>query len=105
LLIAQAGSAQVADPEGHQRAGFPLEVAPWAHPSDTGRYVGYMVGGGAAVYHGSEPPGPEDGTWGWDFTGGIFKRRVIHNWWNGRFYQGGVGAYGTEHYKIFVPKE
>ena len=32
----------------HERAGYPREVSPCAHPSDTGAYVLYPVGGGEA---------------------------------------------------------
>src|SRR5438046_2744401 len=77
------------DPAGHARAGYPLVVSPWARPSDTGRYIGYTVGGGALSYRKGEPPLPDDGTWGWDYQGGFFRRRVILNWWHGRRYQGG----------------
>jgi hypothetical protein len=100
FTLAAAGSAAAqipADPGGDHHAGSPLEVSPWAHPSDTGRYIGYQVGGGAVIYHRSEPPLADDGTWGWDYQGGhFFRRRVILNWWHGRRYQGGTGAYGTD---------
>ena len=65
-------------------------------PSDTGRYIGYWVGGGCAIWHKAEPPCLDEGTWGWDFTGGLFQRRVDLGWWHGRRYQGGIGAYKTE---------
>lgn len=42
-------------------------VAWWARPSDTGRYVGYSVGGGC-LWRGY-PPAPDQGTWGWDYSG------------------------------------
>ncbi len=42
-------------------------LACWAVPSDTGRYVGYPVGGGCLLR--GSPPGPEQGTWGWDYAG------------------------------------
>ena len=82
-------------PERQQRAGYPLEVAPWAHPSDTGRYVGYSVGGGSVNNRTGDPPSPDEGTWGWDYRGWLFPRRVILGWWHGR-YQGGTGAYRTD---------
>lgn len=102
LLLAGPGRAQL--PDGHQRAGNPQEVSPWARPSDTGRYVGYLVGGGSGNYRKGEPPFPDDGTWGWDFRGGLIQRKVILNWWHGRRYQGGVGAYGTDREKV-LPRE
>lgn len=65
--------------------------APWAVPSDTGRYIGYCVGGGSP-FHG-EPPAPYEGVWGWDYSGVCFMPRIAL-WWNhGRRYQGGPGAY------------
>ena len=42
-------------------------VAWWARPSDNGHYIGYYVGGGC-LWRGSEP-GPDQGTWGWDYCG------------------------------------
>jgi hypothetical protein len=79
-----------------RRAGFPQEVHRWAKPSDTGRYTGYWIGGGRVLRRGGDGPAPEEGTWGWDYVGGAFQRRVIPSWWHGRRYQGGVGAYAPE---------
>ena len=79
-----------------QRSGYAQDVAPWAHPSDTGRYFGYFVGGGCPFYHKADPPRCEEGTWGWDFLGGCFRRRVVLGWWHGRRDQGGTGAYQTD---------
>jgi hypothetical protein len=93
LLDAASGQAQ--------RAGYAQEVAPWAMPSDTGRYVGYLVGGGSLSIRKGDPPLPDEGTWGWDYRGGLFQRRVMLNWWHGRRYQGGVGAYKTDGPKVF----
>jgi hypothetical protein len=75
------------------RAGYPRTVASWAHPSDTGHYTGYEVGGGAAV--GGEAPGPDEGTWGWDYCGLFLPVRVALDWWHGK-YQGGGGTYKTD---------
>lgn len=97
LTMAHTARAQSAPSvEDPARAGHPQEIARWAKPSDTGRYVGYYVGGGAWNYRQSDPPLPDEGTWGWDFAGGHFRRRVVLNWWHGRRYQGGTGAYQTE---------
>jgi hypothetical protein len=99
LIVLGGGlGAQQSYDEQH-RAGFPEEVSRWAKPSDTGRYTGYQVGGGARLRRG-EPPLAHEGTWGWDYTGGLFQRRVIHNWWHGRRYQGGPGAYRTDGPKV-----
>jgi hypothetical protein len=98
-----AGAQSVASPEDHARAGFPEEISRWARPSDTGRYVGYYVGGGAWNYRRSDLPTADEGTWGWDFTGGRFRRRVMLNWWHGRRDQGGAGAYATDGPRALPP--
>jgi hypothetical protein len=107
LALVAVAPAQTQQPEnlaGQQRAGYAQEVAPWARPSDTGGYVGYLVGGGSVNYRKGEPPLPDEGTWGWDYRGGLFQRRVILNWWHGRRNQGGSGAYETDHAKL-LPRE
>ena len=78
----------------------PEAIAPHAIPSDTGRYVGYQVGGGCARPHKAEPGGADEGTWGWDYRGWL-PRRVELGWWHGRREQGGGGAYETDgpHYR------
>jgi hypothetical protein len=66
----------------------------FAAPSDTGRYVGYYVGGGSPFR--GDPPGAAEGVWGWDYAGACFWPRIAL-WWNhGRLYQGGPGAYRTD---------
>jgi hypothetical protein len=105
LSLAEPSHAQIfAAPEGQARAGHAQEVAPWAKPSDTGRYVGYEVGGGSLSWRKGEAPYADDGTWGWDYSGGLFRRRVILNWWHGRRYQGGIGAYVSDGPKL-LPHE
>jgi hypothetical protein len=96
VVLADRAPAQwIQTLDGQHRAGKPWEIAPWARPSDTGRYVGYYIGGGSASKHKADGPLPEDGTWGWDYQG-WFPRRIILGWWHGRRYQGGVGTYRTE---------
>ncbi len=80
----------------HQRAGYPQSISWMAKPSDTGRYIGYYAGGGCAPPWRAHPGGLLDGTWTWDYQGGIVKRRVVLGYWNGRRYQGGIGAYKTD---------
>jgi hypothetical protein len=87
----------------HRMAPPLVEIAPWARPSDTGRYVGYTVGGGSANLRKADAPLPEDGTWGWDYQGGWFRRRVILGWWHGRRFQGGTGAYQTDGPAVLHP--
>ncbi len=84
---------------GHtlERAGHPERVSCLAAPSDTGSYVGYYVGGGAPCCGDRRHPG--DGTWGWDYQGCLFLRRVALDWWHGRCSQGGLGHYRT----VFPP--
>jgi hypothetical protein len=77
-----------------RRAGHPSDVAPWAQPSDTGRYRGCPVGGGAP-WHG-DAPGPDEGTWGWDYCGGALPSCNALRWYHGRREQGGTGAYRTD---------
>ena len=71
-----------------------MRVACYAKPSDTGRYVGYYVGGGAAWR--GEPRALNEGTWGWDYKGFALPKRIDLQWTHGRRYQGGTGAYKTD---------
>ena len=79
MLTGCAAAVAWADPpdshDEHRRAGYPQEVHRHAVPSDTGRYVGYWVGGGAVSRRHGDGPAPHEGTWGWDYTGGWFQRR------------------------------
>ncbi len=87
------------DPEqAEQRAGNPTSVAPWARPSDTGRYDAYRVGGGAPCR--GEGPGPDEGTWGWDYRGLCLPSLTALGWYHGRREQGGTGAYATDGPKV-----
>jgi hypothetical protein len=86
------------DPEHTlQRAGNPQRVAWYAVPTDTDSYIGYYVGGGAPCR--GESRSVNEGTWGWDYQGWLFPRRVALGWWHGRRYQGGSGHYRT----VFQP--
>jgi hypothetical protein len=102
-LLALAIRAKSSPPvveDDFRRAGQPQEVSRFARPADVGRSIGYSVGGGALNRNKAEPAGPADGTWGWDYTGGLFRRRVDLGWWHGRRYQGGSGAYKTDGPKL-----
>ena len=77
--------------EDFRRAGNPQRVAKLARPGNTWGYGGYYLGGGAP-WHG-EPRRWSEGTWGWDYWGHSFKRRVALRWYHGRKEQGGAGAY------------
>jgi hypothetical protein len=83
-------------PHTDERAGYPRALANHIEPSVTPGGIGYYVGGGVALGHGHSRQ-RDDGTWGWDETGGQrFRRRVILGWSHGRKYQGGTGAYRTD---------
>lgn len=96
LFPEEAGTIPAADLSDPHRAGNPHWLFRWAIPSDTGSYVGYQVGGGCPRPLRAEAPYDHEGTWGWDYQGWLFPRRVILGWWHGRRYQGGTGAYKTD---------
>ena len=105
LASIERASADPGDAAGDQRrAGYAPEVSRFAKPSDTGRYTGYLVGGGARRRQGDQPLAHE-GAWGWDYSGGLLQRRVILGWWHGRRYQGGPGAYPTDGPKVLPELE
>jgi hypothetical protein len=104
-LAAVTAIASADPPDEQHRAGFPNEVSRFAQPSDTGRYTGGAIGGGALRLRKSDGPLPNEGTWGWDYTGGVFQRRVFLGWWHGRRYQGGSGAYQTDGPRVLRPLE
>jgi len=83
------------EPHSHSRTGNSQSVAWYARPSDTGRCIGYYVGGGAPCH--GEPRLLNEGTWGWDYKGfGYLPKWIALQWWHGRRYQGGTGAYKTD---------
>jgi hypothetical protein len=71
-------------------SGAPPPVSHCAQPSDNGKYFGYYVGGGAPCH--GEPRFWDEGTWGWDYCG-CLPSCVFLQWYHGRRYQGGAGAY------------
>jgi hypothetical protein len=78
----------------HQRAGKPQCVSPFAKSSPTRDYeVGY-VGGGSAFA--GDRRCRSEGTFGMDYSGVLFERRVWLKWNHGRKPQGGAGAYETD---------
>jgi hypothetical protein len=83
--------------EAHACSGWPTHVHSRAFPSDTGRYCGYYVGGGAP-WHG-EGRYAHEGTWGWDYHGFVLPKRVALGWWHYRE-QSGTGAYQTDGPKL-----
>jgi hypothetical protein len=73
----------------------PPPVSCLAQPSNTPAQIGYYVGGGCPCCRHGDPHHVLEGTWGWDWTGFCFHRKVDLLWWHGR-YQGGTGAYKTD---------
>jgi hypothetical protein len=93
LLYALAGDPYGHRAAGHRRAGCAMLVRRHAIPSNTPHYGGYWVGGGAPILGSS--PYLDEGTFGWDYFGITFRKRVALNWTHGR-HQGGAGAYQTD---------
>ena len=102
-LLLTCFAAAHADPPEHAPHVSP-QPPRWSLPSQSRGGVGYHVGGGNPFPHLAEPRTSEEGTWGWDYQGWLFPRRVINGWWHGRRYQGGTGAYKTDGPK-FHPSE
>jgi hypothetical protein len=89
-------------PHTDERAGDPRALRDHVTPSATLGGIGYYVGGGVPIgrgqfYSDGASRWRDEGTWGWDETGGMhFRHRVILGWSHGRRYQGGTGAYRTD---------
>ena len=81
------------------RAGHPETISPLAVPSNRCRYDGYYVGGGLPV-GGEGRCVAHEGTWGWDYFGILFTKRIALNWGHGARHQGGGGAYKTDGPKL-----
>jgi hypothetical protein len=73
---------------------YTRRVSPLAIPSNTRHYGGGYVGGGATVL--GQPRHVDEGTWGWDYEGVLFSKRIWLNWFHGRRDQGGGGSYKSE---------
>jgi hypothetical protein len=81
------------------RAGHPETISPLAVFSNNCNYGGYYVGGGLpfggesrCVFH--------EGTWGWDYFGILFPKKIVLRWGHGSHEQGGTGAYQTDGPKL-----
>jgi hypothetical protein len=91
------GAEPCAGCSGCGACGYTPPVAGYAHPSDTGRYVGYYVGGGVSTFRKGEARCPNEGTWGWDYCGfGLVPRHIALLWSHGGKNQGGTGGYRTD---------
>jgi hypothetical protein len=91
---ASAEPPRVEQPPARLRTG-PPRIACWAMSSNTKAYGGYYLGGGTASCRG-QPRLVTEGTWGWDYQGWLMPRRIFLQWWHGRRYQNGAGAYRIE---------
>jgi hypothetical protein len=80
---------------GHERAGYPLTIAPWARYTYGPKYRGYYVGGGTPpsrrLFPPAEPRFLSEGTWGMDYAPPWSRVELL--WTHGRRYQGGQGQY------------
>lgn len=92
--LALAGDPLAHRAADHARAGCAPLLRPHAIPSNTRFYGGYWVGGGKP--RAGDGPFAHEGTFGWDYTGILFRKRVGLSWWHGQRYQGGRGAYSTD---------
>jgi hypothetical protein len=98
LLMALGGDPYSHRAADHCRAGHAFFIRPGAIPSNTPHYGGYWVGGGKAIR--GDHPALDDGTFGWDYFGVLFTKRVALHWSHGRLHQGGTGAYKTDSPKV-----
>ena len=80
------------------RAGNPQCPRSIAIPSNTRFYSGYYVGGGTPTHGAGRSL--DDGTWGWDYSGNFFPKRIALNWTAKGRSQGGAGAYKTDNPKL-----
>lgn len=80
------------------RAGCPQCLRKITIPSNTRFYGGYYVGGGTLTRGAGRCI--EDGTWGWDYSGILFPKRIALKWTAKGRYQGGTGAYKTDGPKL-----
>lgn len=93
--VTSAAECQDCPVDHHARAGHPKCVHRFALPSNTPRYSGGLIGGGAAV--GGGDPYLAEGTWGWDYTGFITKRVFLN--WSHKHAEAGGGKYDTDRRK------
>ncbi len=73
------------------RAGCPQCVGHCAKPSYSRHYRGYYVGGGKTIL--GQAPKAGEGTWGWDYGGFLFPKRIALGWWHSKHQRYGDGSY------------
>ncbi len=91
LLQALNGDAYGFRGDDHARAGCAMLIRPHAIPSNTPHFGYYRVGGGVPIY--GDAPLLDEGTFGWDYYGILFNKRIALNWTHGRLFQGGTLGY------------
>ena len=82
------------------RAGYPNRISRLAVPSNSCRYAGYYVGGTTPFWRHGNARCPDEGTWGWDYWGGKFKRHISLAWLHGRDANRKFGSYRTDGPKV-----
>jgi hypothetical protein len=98
LLMALSADPYVHRADEHACAGCSMLIRSHAICSNTAHYGGYWVGGGVPCRR--DQPYADEGTFGWDYFGVLFPKRVALNWSHGRRFQGGAGAYRTDGPKL-----
>jgi hypothetical protein len=91
LLAALGGDPYGYRGADHAQAGCAMTIRKHAIPSNTAHYGYYKVGGGAALF--GDRPALDEGTFGWDYSGILFKKRVNLGWTHGSHFQGGTLGY------------
>lgn len=86
-------------PCASQRGERSQTVRRMAVPAYNCRDGGYFVGGGIPVF-GDGHCQYHEGTWGWDYGGILFNKRVALHWGHGSRHQGGTGAYKSDGPKL-----
>jgi hypothetical protein len=94
LLQALAGDPYGHRGDDHARVGCAMNIRRFAIPSNTKHFGGYLVGGGLPIK--GDGPFLDEGTFGWDYFGMTYPKRIALNWSHGARYQGGAGAYRTD---------
>lgn len=91
LLAALGGDAYGQRAGEHECAGCAMLIRRHAIPSNTKHYGYYRVGGGVPIF--GDGPSLDEGTFGWDYSGILFNKRVALSWTHGRKFQGGTLGY------------
>jgi len=91
LLQALNGDAYGHRSGDHAQAGCAMLIRRFEIPSNTAHYGYYRVGGGVPIL--GDAPMLDEGTFGWDYSGILFNKRVALTWTHGRKFQGGTLGY------------